>query len=363
MKIFLIGKYPEKKDTEEYTKLWLKELTNRSADFIYKKLFFKEEPLKTLLRIPYYLLLFFYCRPQIIHIQYFADAVGPLFPLLLLGAKLLPKSKIILLVHEKPDFLLQALPRGWRKIYLLFEKINFSLADYLITHTAEAKQIIGQQYKLTSKKIEVVPFPWYEPRPVRASLTELKEKYQIKEQFIFTIFGRLVPKKGAELSLKPFQQLLAEGYDCGLILAGLVPTKYNAYQKEINRQIEALGLKNKVHQLGFLTAEQVSEIFKITDASLLLYRQVTQSGAFFTSLGHGVPVIAADLPGFSELMKTKKIGWLVQPENPTLVFQALKEAISQPQLLATYRENIIALKPFYSWKKIVDRYEEIYQKI
>ncbi len=354
MKLFLIGKYPEKNDTEEYTKCWLKALDKKEADYFYKKLFFKEEPLKTLLRIPYYIILTWVKRPKILHAQYFADVVGPLFPCLLLLKY--PGTKVVLTVHEKPDFLLKALPKYLKPFYLWYERFTLSLANLIITHTEEAKKSLEDNYKL--KRIKVSFFPWYKEVEIAKNKESLKSDYKINQEIIFTIFGRLVPKKGTDLALEPLKKLIDEGYDAGLIIAGPEPDKYKKYHQELDQKIKELSLENRVYKLGFLSTQQVTEVMKMTDISLLLYRSVTQSGVFYTCLPHEVPVICADLPGFSEFMNQNKVGELVDPENSDQVVEAMKKIINNKN-----NYNLKELKEIYSWNRAIEKYEQLYKEL
>ena len=363
MKIFLIGKYPEKRNTDEYTKFWLHTMQQKEKNFFYKKLFFKEEPWKTILKIPYLSWLLLIKKPDILHAQYYAEAVGPCFPILLLAAKLRPKLKTILLVHEKPDFLLNHLPNIIKPLYLLFEKITFSLTDHLIVHTHEAKESIMKYYHIKNKKISVLPFPWPEAIEIIEEKTVLKEKNKINEKLIFTIFGRVVPKKGIDIVLPLIKKLRMESRDVGLIIAGPVPKNHQKYFASIKNLIKELSLEEHIHIFDLLSTRQMSEIYKITDISLFAYRSVTQSAVFYTSLAHEAPVLAFAWPGFSEFMNKHPIGYLVPANNELKLLEVMKKAMDNPQQLIEFRKNINSIRNDYSWDKTVEKYQHIYETI
>ncbi|OGY85712.1 MAG: hypothetical protein A2233_03695 [Candidatus Kerfeldbacteria bacterium RIFOXYA2_FULL_38_24] len=363
MKLFLIGKYPEKIDTEIYTKSWLKALAKTHQKYTYKKLHFREQPWLTLGRIPYYFFLLLIKRPDVLHVQYFADVVSPFFPLLICVKFLIPKMRVVYLVHEKPDFLLKHLPAILQKPFLYFEKICFLLADHLIVHTAETKQNIIDNYNLQEEKISVVTHPWNETVKIFDSKETLKKKYGISEKFLFLIFGRVVPKKGHDLILPALQKLRTQGKDAGLIIAGPQPKNHQAYWQNIKIQIEHLKIKKQVHLFGYLTDQQIAEIMKISDVAVFPYRSVTQSGVFFTALSYDVPIIAHNLPGFAEFMQKHQIGLLTPKENPQKLPETMESLLTAPQKITEFKTNIAKLKNEYSWDKTIEKYQKIYEKI
>ena len=122
-------------------------------------------------------------------------------------------------------------------------------------------------------------------------------------------------------------------------------------------------MSNNIYILNFLTTKQITEVMKMTDVNLFAYRSVTQSGVFFTSLAHSVPVIAYDLPGFAEFLNCHEVGLLVDNQNSESFIKAMEVTINNPDQLNKSKENISKYKDRYSWKNTVKIYEKLYQKI
>jgi glycosyltransferase involved in cell wall biosynthesis len=68
------------------------------------------------------------------------------------------------------------------------------------------------------------------------------------------------------------------------------------------------------------------------DVMVFPYRQITQSAALLTALNYGIPAIATRIGGLPELVQDN--GWLVPPEDPRALKQALLEAIARKPYLA-----------------------------
>jgi glycosyltransferase involved in cell wall biosynthesis len=93
--------------------------------------------------------------------------------------------------------------------------------------------------------------------------------------------------------------------------------------------IESRDLSNFVELTGPLTQETIAEILPLADC----YVQpsiITPSGkmegipvALMEAMASGLPVVATDISGISELVRPGQTGWLTPPENP----QALADAI------------------------------------
>jgi phosphatidylinositol alpha-mannosyltransferase len=80
------------------------------------------------------------------------------------------------------------------------------------------------------------------------------------------------------------------------------------------------------------------------------------------AMSSGKPVVASNIPGYKEVIKDGEDGLLVEPENPSLLAQAIIKVLTNKELSqklsASGRKK--ALK--YSWSIVTKRIEEFYLK-
>lgn len=147
-----------------------------------------------------------------------------------------------------------------------------------------------------------------------------KYRYRPPREIVRTLFcaTRLAPEKGLTFIILAMSLLRKKGYDVELRLGGGGPSR-GGLQELATR----LGLSDRVHFLGFLTED---EIVRELDSSDLFVLPSLVEGipvCAMEAMAVGVPVIATNIAGTSELIQDGKTGLLVRPSDP----EALAEAV------------------------------------
>lgn len=118
-------------------------------------------------------------------------------------------------------------------------------------------------------------------------------------------FGFIRDYKGLDLLVEALSKL---DDDYHVIVAGEVYGSFDKY----NSQIEALGLKNRVHTFTqYISDEEVKTYFSAADVCMLPYKSATQSG--ITAIAHHfeMPIIATDVGGLKESIEHGISGLIV----------------------------------------------------
>jgi len=77
-----------------------------------------------------------------------------------------------------------------------------------------------------------------------------------------------------------------------------------------------------------------------------------------------IPVIATNVGGVSELIKTNETGILVEPENPTILLDEISKLLKNPTLLNLLSENAHKfILENYTWDVLYQKYVNFYQNI
>ncbi len=104
---------------------------------------------------------------------------------------------------------------------------------------------------------------------------------------------------GREASTRPDQVL-------DMVFAGCRPDTQRKYLLEIETLIDALGLRDSVHNLGFV--EDVSELMRTLDVLVLSSTSEACPMVVLEAMAAGVPVVASDVGGVPELLIDKRDG-------------------------------------------------------
>jgi glycosyltransferase involved in cell wall biosynthesis len=159
---------------------------------------------------------------------------------------------------------------------------------------------------------------------VHCGLNLEKYTFRLPKKQVTTLFcaARLAPEKGLAFALRALKLLVEKGHDLNLRLAGDGPSK-----KGLEELAEKLGISRHVHFLGYLAEEQViSELGKCDLFVLSSFVEGIPVSAM-EAMAIGVPVIATNIAGTSELIEDGKSGLLVRPSDAQVLADAIVKMI------------------------------------
>jgi len=185
-----------------------------------------------------------------------------------------------------------------------------------------------------------------------------REKLRLDSDY--TILGavsRLDQVKDHKTLINAFSNISKKWNKCVLIIVGDGPEKPN-----IIRQIEKLGLKNKVFLLGF-----IHEVERFLPSIDLFLQPSIYEGLSLTILeaaAAGIPIVSTPVGGTPEIITNKHEGVLVEPGNADALTKAIDNYMISPQ---EYKEmaNNIKQKVYanFSLQTMNRNYENVYYRL
>jgi glycosyltransferase involved in cell wall biosynthesis len=118
--------------------------------------------------------------------------------------------------------------------------------------------------------------------------------------------GRLVEQKGQAILIEAAARLREWGHDFELVLMGGGPLR-----GALERQVERLGLRGRVHLTGHLSDEAVFREILAARALVLPSFAEGLPGVFGEAMALGRPVVSTYIAGHPELIEPGVNGWLV----------------------------------------------------
>jgi len=206
----------------------------------------------------------------------------------------------------------------------------FRHARLVVTNSQATRQML-QRLNLLSVP-SVVIYPGVDPRVFRPLDTPPEELRRVlglpTSGFLVLFLGRPVRRKGLHLLLQVLPHLPREIH---LVVAGA--GDFSAYRQ----QARALGLGNRVSFLGPVPEERLVPLYNATD--LLAMPVVSQP---HDMEGFGIvyleanacerPVLGSRSGGVPEAVAHGKTGWLVPPDDPQALQEALLKLYQDPDL-------------------------------
>lgn len=150
----------------------------------------------------------------------------------------------------------------------------------------------------------------------------------------FRIFscGRLNPSKGHDVLLGAVDTMVRSGADVQLTIAGEDDSGGNGYRHDLERLTKTLGIGDRVHLLGAISAASVRSQLSRAHVFTLASHAEPLGVAIMEAMSMGVPVVSTNSGGVAELVEDKVNGLLVDPGSPDRLAEALLDIMSRPAL-------------------------------
>lgn len=175
------------------------------------------------------------------------------------------------------------------------------------------------QRNFPNVKTKVLLHPVYEHFGVKIDKVEAINQLQLptkQKQVLF--FGLIRDYKGLD-QLLDAMAMLPEDYH--LTVAGEVYGSFDKFQQ----QIEKHNLSNRVHlHLRYIPDDEVKLFFSMADVVALPYKSATQSGIVAIAKHFEKPVVATNVGGLSEFIKSSTDGMITKDKTPEEIAKAIR---------------------------------------
>ncbi|CAI9084868.1 glycosyl transferase [Candidatus Methylacidiphilum fumarolicum] len=243
----------------------------------------------------------------------------------------------------------------------LFDFPNLNHASAIHFTSLEEQQLVTP-LKLKSPGI-IIPLGIDVKQYRYLSKGHFRRQYNLFESKILLFFGRINFKKGLNLLIPAFSQIIKKHEDVTLILAG---PDNEGYGKKVSKWINEYNLEKNVIFTGMITGEKKKAL--LADADVFILPSYTENFgiAVVEAMAAGIPVIISDKVNIWREVKEGNAGIVVSC-NVQEIAKACIELLSDDTLRHTMGENgkIIAENLFSienTAKKLEESFIEIIKK-
>ncbi|MGP3975308.1 glycosyltransferase [Streptomyces sp. 8N114] len=175
--------------------------------------------------------------------------------------------------------------------------------------------------------------------------------------------GRLVPRKGAALSIAALSRIP----EAELVIAGGPKGAELTRDPEARRLRELareLGVADRVHLTGGLNRDEVPRLMRAADAVLCPADYEPFGIVPLEAMSCGTPVVATAVGGQCDTVAHRGTGLLVPPRDPEALAQAVRTLLAMPARGRAYgaagRRRVLSR---YSWARVVAQTEDVYRRV
>lgn len=176
-------------------------------------------------------------------------------------------------------------------------------------------------------------------------------------RFFLLAVGRLEEQKGYPVLLKAMQYLKNKNYSCQLAIAGK-----GSMERELKKLIRGFKIEDDVKFLGI--RDDVPELMAAADLFVLSSLWEGLPGVIIEAMASSLPVVSTAVGGAPELVLDQKTGFLVSPDDPEALADAVTKMIelSREEREAMGEAGQEIIKAEFTVGKMVDNYTNLYKE-
>lgn len=305
--------------------------------------------------------------PDVVNIQYQAAAYSmklPIHVLPLLIRRTDPQIRVVVTYH---DLLVPYLFRGAGPLRRwAVDQLARSGHGAILTNEEDARRLGSRLPQVTQRTIpigsNIAPV-----RPANYDREEWRRRWGISpHQLTLVYFGFLNQSKGGEDLVEALGQLRERGHDVVLLMVGgkvgaSDSTNY-AYLSQVEAQIEARELTDRVVWTDFLPQAEVSATLWAADICVLPYRDgvSTRRGTLMAALAHGLPIVTTCPRAPSAHFVDGENLMLVPPASPSDLAHAVQVLAGDDPLRQRVAAGACSLSQRFEWPAIAQETVQFY---
>lgn len=236
---------------------------------------------------------------------------------LLMLRNFFPKIKFI--VRSENNFF------SFDKKQQIMIRLMYRRADKIIAQTEEMRKELIEKAKLSQNRVVAIQNP--QDFNSISALAKEDNPFTDSKKVYYVASGRFAPAKGFDILVMAFAQVLKKIKTAELYIVGRNTDSNEEYYLQIKKQIENLGLSEKVHCVGYQKNPYV--FVRNADCFVLSSRNEGLPNVLIEALYLGTPAAATTcIPAIERIVENGKTGFLAIPENIELLAQAMINAVS-----------------------------------
>jgi glycosyltransferase involved in cell wall biosynthesis len=284
-------------------------------------------------------------KPDLLIFKYWLPFFGPCFGTISRLVRRWTGTKVLFICDN-------VVPHEKRFGDRAFTQYAFRPVDAFIVMSAAVEKDLNSFWP--GSRCALVPHPVYEIFGSSVPKDKARAELDIADEHVILFFGYVRRYKGLHILLDAMPAIL-KSVNLKLMVVG----EFYEDEQKYRNQITANGIeKNVVVHSDYVPNEEVSKYFSAADVVVLPYVSATQSGIVQIAYQFDKPVIATDVGGLSEVVLNGRTGFIVKPEAPGAVAEAVVRFYKEGRE-AEFVRNVQEEKKKYSWDNIVQAIERL----
>lgn len=217
------------------------------------------------------------------------------------------------------------LKRRYNQIMTRGDRV-IAVSSFVAEHVKQRYRVPDERIRVIQRGIDVNEF---DPDVVaKERIDALRTRWQVPAGLkVIMLPGRVVRRKGHRLLLRALELLERRNFIC-LMVGGFEPGSH--FPGEVEGLIGAMDLRNVARLVG--SCDDMPAALMLADVVVVPSTGVPEpfGRVSIEAQAMGKPVVVTDSGGLSETLMPAATGWLVRPDDPAELAQAIGLALSMP---------------------------------
>ena len=275
----------------------------------------------------------------------------------------LRRKPLVLTYHcdiQMPEGLIHK-AAGWA--VRLVHRISANMADVIVHNTRDFAEHSGFLSRYLDKLVVIQP-PITVEAVTEEEVAAFRMKYAIQpNQHVIGMVARLATEKGVEYLVQAVPEVVEVVPKARVVFVGQYEHVLGEemYRDKLLPEIKKLGESWKF--LGIVSEEEKAAFFRVCDVLVLPSINSTESFGMVQveAMISGTPVIATDLPGVRQPVRSSEMGKIIPPKDSAALSQAILVILKSKPLVDP--ERVSALADHYAPATIALLYEALFQNL
>ncbi|HET6823572.1 MAG TPA: glycosyltransferase family 4 protein [Anaerolineales bacterium] len=206
--------------------------------------------------------------------------------------------------------------------------------QHIVIPSESMREILVRDYGL-HERYSVIPTGTNLEPFLNADGKALRAEKGWQDETVLVSVGRLAPEKNWDTLIRAFAKACEKHPDIRLVLIG-----DGAARQNLETLSSELGIADRVTFTGALPFEDIPRYLKAAD--IFTFASVTETQGLVTieAMAAGLPVVAVEGPGTSDIIEQGKQGFLVQ-NNPDALAKGINKLLSDSQRIQRFSKNAL----------------------
>jgi 1,2-diacylglycerol 3-alpha-glucosyltransferase len=233
-----------------------------------------------------------------------------------------------------------------------------NLCDSVFAPSQKTESVLRQRG--VNVPIEVIPTGICLEHFTRGNGTQLRSTMNIpKNAFVAGYVGRLAPEKNLEFLARSLAEFLTAESRAHVLITGEGPS-----EKIIRKIFAHKGLSERIHFTGALRHSELRDAYQAMDVFAFASKTETQGMVLTEAMAGGIPIVALEASGTSEIVEDLHNGRLLHTENIQDFVNALQWIASLgKERIKQIKQNAMKTAENFSISKCAEKALAIYSSL